>query len=419
MTSTPAPATPPGQHDAPGGVGAAPRPGALRALFVYRLISRAYFHLPVLFAFFYLHHLGIALAQTLLALYGFTVMVSGAFVGRFSAAFGPRTLLVGGEIVKAAGLLLTGTIAGGTAGLVAGQVLSGFGYALTASVESPLVGVLEPDRERAAKIQARTQSWIFAVVMVSGIAGAVLFQHTRLTVFLLSALACAAAATAATGIGPVRLPATRPTPGTAGTPVRRGGWTGGAGWWIAYYVCLRGVALAAFVGFIPYLLFVRTKVSLALFGILLAVFNIAALLVARWTARLLRTAPAALLLAATLASVAASLVLLATTSRLAPVVIAIALLGLGAGAARPLTQDGLSALDGPARGRVTVRMEQLTGSANTLVLVLGGLGLGAGHAPAVMWGSAAVVAVAGAVILAARPGARTPAPAQTQAQALN
>ncbi|GLX53929.1 MFS transporter [Streptomyces hygroscopicus subsp. hygroscopicus] len=411
--STPTPATPPGADHAPGGAGDTSRPGALRALFVYRLISRAYFHLPVLFAFLYLHHLGIALAQTLLALYGFTVMVSGAFVGRFSAAFGPRTLLVAGEIAKAAGLLLIGTVAGGTPGLVAGQILSGFGYALTASVESPLVGVLEPDRERASKIQARTQSWIFAVVMVSGIAGAVIFQHTRLTVFLLSALACAAAATAATGIGPVRL-ATASKPAT-GAAAPKGSWTGGAGLWIAYYVCLRGVALAAFVGFIPYLLFVRTKVSLALFGVLLAVFNVAALLVARWTARLLRTTSAALLLAATLACVAASLVLLATTSRLVPVILAIALLGLGAGAARPLTQDGLSALDGPTRGRVTVRMEQLTGSANTLVLVLGGLGLGAGHAPAVMWGSAAVVAVAGAVILAARPTTRTPSPAQAQA----
>ncbi|MFF4928536.1 MFS transporter [Streptomyces griseofuscus] len=411
MSSARQSATPPGAEAAPGGAGATPRPGALRALFVYRLISRAYFHLPVLFAFVYLHHLGIALAQTLLALYGFTVMVSGAFVGRFSAAFGPRTLLVGGEIVKAAGLLLIGTVAGGTPGLVAGQILSGFGYALTASVESPLVGVLEPDRERASKIQARTQSWIFAVVMVSGIAGAVIFQHTRLTVFLLSALACAAAATAATGIGSVRLPAARPT-ANANARAEKGSWTGGAGWWIAYYVCLRGVALAAFVGFIPYLLFVRTKVSLALFGVLLAVFNVAALLVARWTAKLLRTKPAALLLAATLACVAASLVLLATTSRLVPVIVAIALLGLGAGAARPLTQDGLSALDGPTRGRVTVRMEQLTGSANTLVLVLGGLGLGAGHVPAVMWGSAAVVAVTGVVILAARPGARTANPAQ-------
>lgn len=415
--STPTPATPPGPDHAPGGAGDTSRPRALRALFVYRLISRAYFHLPVLFAFLYLHHLGTALAQTLLALYGFTVMVSGAFTGRLTTAFGPRTLLVAGESVKAAGLLLIGTVAGGTPGLVAGQILSGFGYALTASVESPLVGVLEPDRERASKIQARTQSWIFAVVMVSGIAGAVIFQHTRLTVFLLSALACATAATAATGIGPVRL-ATAPKPTTTtatAAAAPKGSWTGGAGLWIAYYVCLRGVALAAFVGFIPYLLFVRTKVSLALFGILLAVFNVAALLVARWTARLLRTTSAALLLAATLACVAASLVLLATTSHLVPVILAIALLGLGAGAARPLTQDGLSALDGPTRGKVTVRMEQLTGSANTLVLVLGGLGLGAGHAPAVMWGSAAVVAVAGAVILAARPTTRTHSPAQAQA----
>ena len=51
---------------------------ALRCLFAYRLVSRAYFHLPVLFVFIYLDDHGTAVAETLLALYGFTVMVSGA-----------------------------------------------------------------------------------------------------------------------------------------------------------------------------------------------------------------------------------------------------------------------------------------------------------------------------------------------------
>ncbi len=41
---------------------------SLRLLFAYRLVSRSYFHLPVLFVFFYVHDLRVDVIAALLAL---------------------------------------------------------------------------------------------------------------------------------------------------------------------------------------------------------------------------------------------------------------------------------------------------------------------------------------------------------------
>jgi predicted MFS family arabinose efflux permease len=336
--------------------------------------------------------------EALLALYGLTILLSGPFVNRLGGRFsGPDTLRLG-EGLKLVGLLLLGFSPGHgwpigwqVTGLAIGQVLSGFGYALTSGVEASLVPVLEPDRTAAGRIQASTQSWIFAVVLISGVSGAVVFNHARIAVFLMSVAACALAIVA---LIPLHVPPREGGGRKTGQPLS----LDGVRTWIAYYVAIRAVALACFVGFFPYLLFVRVKVSLAFFGLLLALFNLAAFIIARYSAQLIAALGRTAVLCGTLAAVAGAL-LLALSRNSVAVSVALVLLGLGAGAARPLTQSGLSILPVERRQPVSVRMEQINGLVNALLLALGGLLLQHAQVTPLLVGSAVVVVLVGAVLV--------------------
>lgn len=376
---------------------------ALRTLLAYRLVSRGYFHLPVLFVFLYLEDVGLGSIEVLLALYGLTILIGGLVAPRISAALPPGNTLALGEVVKLVGLVLIG-FSGTMAGLVAGQVLSGFGYAVTSSTEGPLVGRLLPDRKRAAELQATTQSWIFGVVLVSGVLGAVIFDSEPRAVFVLSALACAVSALLASRIV-VPPAAGAPAAPTAGATV-----SSSARWWAAYYVIVRSVSLACFVGFLPYVFFVDIQVSLAYFGAVLGMFNLAAFLAARWFSGLVDRLGDTMLTVGTLLAVTGALVLFASSERLDVGLVAIALLGLGAGAARPLTARGQSDVPPELRGRLSVRTEQVTGMVNAGVLLVGGAVLADGHGlEEMLAGLAGVVAVAGlAFFLGSR---RTQSPA--------
>jgi hypothetical protein len=386
----------------PSGTSAVDTRSALRVLFAYRLVSRAYFHLPVLFVYLYLEDVGVGAIETLLALYGLAIVVGGLVAPKVNAILAPGQLLAAGEASKLVGLLLIGFLVGGVSGVAVGQVLSGLGYALTASAEGPLVGRLVPDRQQAARLQATTQSWIFAVVMVSGVVGAVIFDREPRVVFVLSALACAVAGLLARRI-------TVPPAAPRGTAARASAAaiSSSARWWAAYYVIVRSVSLACFVGVLPYVFFVDIEVSLAYFGAVLGVFNLAAFLAARWFSGLSARLGDTALTVGTLLSVTGALALFAATDRLDAALVAIALLGLGAGGARPLTARGQSDVPPEARGRLSVRTEQVTGLANAVVLLTAGVALAGGERPALLGGLAAAVALAGVAFLV---GSRATAP---------
>lgn len=393
--------------------------GPLRKLFGYRLTSRAYFHLPVFFVYMYLHGQRVDTIEGLLALYGLAILVSGPFVARFNLAYGPVRALATGELAKCAGLIALAFSPGIVWGLVIGQLLSGAGYALTSSVEASVVGMLEPDRTQVARIQSSTQSWIFVVVLVSGVSGAIIFSHTQITVFLLSAAACLAAVLQLAGLRLPEVPGSPARPeaaqGTPAKPAKRARSLIASVWpWVTYYAAIRSVALACFVGFIPYLLFVRAHVSLAFFGLMLALFNLAAFAVARWNRRLVDALGIRGLLCGTLACLAVSLGLLAAFHAAYTIGVAIALLGAAAGAVRPITQAGLSAVPPATRGPLNARMEQVTGACNAAILAIGGLLLEYRKETILMAVATVLVVVCGLILLlrmqrqSANPASETP-----------
>ncbi|MCU4186325.1 hypothetical protein K6U06_18305 [Acidiferrimicrobium sp. IK] len=391
----------------------------LQVLFAYRVLSRAYFHLPVLLVFLDLRQYSFEAIESILALYGVAVLAAGFVTGRVRRTASPRWILTVGEILKAIGIVLVGYTAGGLLGLVVGQVLNGAGYALTSSVETGLVSQLAEDPSAVGKIQSNTQAWIFAMVMASGILGAIIFQHQQHLVFVLSVVACLLSAViatrVATGIGPA---AAAPTGSFGDAPTTV--WNRKIMSWVGYYAAIRSVSLAGFVGIIPYLLFVKVHVSLPFFGAMLALFNIGAFVVNKAASAVLAALGDQALAAATVVAVTACMLLLAVSQAFAVAGLAIFVLGLGAGAARPVTQRGLSDLAAPVRSAVTGRMEQLTGLTNAAILVGAGALLQAGEATSLLVGLGLALLVVGLIVVAlgrppaASPADGDPAPAHTQ-----
>lgn len=376
---------------------------SLRALFGYRVTSRAYFHLPVVFVYLYVHGQRVDVILALLALYGVTVLLSAPLVSRFNVTVSRRTSLVVGELIKMVGLIALAVSPEFIWGLVIGQVLSGAGYALTSSVESAVVGMLEPDSVRAGRIQSTTQSWIFMVVLASGVSGAVIFSYTEITVFFLSALACLVAVVQ---LAYLRLPERT----DAGESRSTGRAPLASVWpWVTYYAAIRSVALASFVGFVPYLLFVEVRVSLVFFGVLLALFNLAAFAIARWNKVIVDALGNRVLVSGSLGCLAVSMALLGFSRSPLLIGLAIALLGVAAGAARPVTQAGLTVVPAELRQRVNARMEQITGAANAAVLALGGVLLQQGKIAILLSVAAVIVLACGTILLVAAKRETAPA----------
>lgn len=373
-------------------------------LFAYRLLSRAYFHLPVLLVFLYLQGHSIGVIEALLAAHGVSMLLSGPLVRRITAALGPVAALRIGEAAKAVGLILLSQARPGDVLLpLLGQVINGGGFALTSSVENTLAAKFEPDADRRSRLQAATQSWIFGVVLVSGLAGAVLFQDSPRLVFLLSAVASGLSLLLTLSLPAV--PAEAPqaaSPAAAARPALR------AWGWALYYVIVRSVTLGSFIGLLPLLLYVDLKLSLPVFGLLLALFNVAAFLVARYLGLLLARGRQVGLFVATTGLLCASLLLLATRSDVPSVSVAIALLGLGSGAARPLTLQGLESVPEADRQWLYPRLERFTGAGVSALVIVIGLGLSAVSTQTLLFSFGA--AVLGAGLLLARVMAASPAP---------
>lgn len=336
----------------------------LRLLYAYRIVSRLYFHLPVLLVFFLLEDFSIFAAEVLLAVYGLAVTAGSAFAPRLRGRLPRKWLVAGGEVLKIAGLLLV--VATGEVWAAAiGQAVNGLGYAITQMTDASLLAAVAPSKEANAKAQSNTQSYMFLAVLVAGVVGAVMFDADRESVFYAS---MGAALLSALIVAAVREPREEAAGAAGGPSAGPGELTADEAWWVRYYVTLRAVTLAVFVGFLPYLFFEIIEVSLAWFGVVLGIFSLAAFLGARYAVALMDRAGKPPLTLATLALSLASMAVFATEPPLGVALVAMLLFGLSAGGVRPLTMSGL----GGRRGELVPTMERRFGLVNAAILVAGG-----------------------------------------------
>lgn len=338
----------------------------LRLLYAYRIVSRLYFHLPILFVFFVLQDFSIFSAELLLGIFGLAVTLSFPLGARLRARLRLKWIIAIGEILKLAGLALV--IATGQVWVAAiGQLLNGIGFGLTSGTDPALLGRIAERPEDNAKAQANTQSYMFLSVLVAGVAGAFIFAANNDAAFLASMVAALLAAMIVMLVHEPR-PDPAPAPADGERAAARIEIAPEEERWMRFYVLLRGATLAVFVGFLPYLFFEKLELSLQWFGVVLGIFSVAAFFGARYAVIIMKRVGQNRMMQVTIAMNVASLVLFAFEPPLGVALVAMLLLGLSAGGVRPLTMSGL----GARRGQLAGLMERRFGILNAAILVAGG-----------------------------------------------
>ncbi len=349
---------------------------AIRAFVAYRLVSRGYFHLSVLFVFLLQAGHSVISVACVLAAYGLALAaftpVTSVVVGKLGAG---RALVLG-EVLKATGLLVLAIGVRSLPVAIAAQVINAAGFAIAASADpGVLSGIADPATARS--LQARTQSLMFLALLVCGVAGGALYlAGHRWPVLAAAASALAAAALAArlarlahASAGAVGRPAAASGARTVAPDEIR---------WMTYYVLTRGFMLGVFIGMLPFLIFSMLHSSVPVLALYLAAYSLAAFVTARYAGKLLEMWTATVFAAVTAVLLLGALVAFALSSSVPVVVVALVLLGAASGCVRPVTMTQLAAVSGQFRGSTVPgwlisRMEGLFGVCNSLVVLCGGI----------------------------------------------
>jgi predicted MFS family arabinose efflux permease len=390
----------PGMGAQESGAEAAARQRQLDRFVRYRALSRAYFHLPVLFVYLYAGGLPVAVVEVLLAVYGLLIVLGAPASGRLLQRMSLRAVVCLGEALKVAGVAL---LAAGprVPTALAGQAVGALGYSLAAGTDSALLsGLAGGDRELYRRYEARSAAAIFLAALVGGVVGAVLFVRERALPFWASVACSLAALATAARIRPAAEPPAPPRGEAA--PVL----PAAERFWLRYYAITRAFVLAPYVGLLPFLLYVTLKVPVALFGVVLGVYGLTSVAVARSSGRLARTLGPRRLGWASMALCAAALAVLGLAGSVWVALLGVLALGLGGGVVRPVAMSNLDAAmvgwSGAQRSALLSTQERLYGAWNTAILLAGGLALQATGIRAVLVGLAVVYALT-LTVLAALP----------------
>jgi MFS family permease len=379
----------------------------------YRILSRSYFHLPVLWVWLAVEQ-GISVwgVAVLLALYSGTLTFGAPFAQRLQRRLPAGRSLVLGELTKAAGLAIV-VLAGDVVGAVAlGQVVGGLGYSLGQGPDSVLLrtfyGDGDDDVAAYGTQESRSMSWVFIAVLVAGVAGGFLYDAApaspfvaSIAVTLLASVAGARLTSLAAAAAPAPEPVSPPTAPTgepAATPtgastepapappaVRL---TPDERRWAVYYASVRGLAVAAFVALLPMVFFLDLEVRVALFGLVLGSFSVMAWLSGRFGTRALATVRPGLIPPVSVVALGGAFALFALADALPLALVAMAVLGTVNGVVRPLAMSRINAAPGRTRaerGRVVGSMERLYGAFNAVAVVVAGVVADAASATAALW----------------------------------
>lgn len=369
----------------------------------YRIVSRAYFHLPVVVVFLTQQGFGPLATAALLALYGVTAALGDHVVAPLRRRLSLAGCLVAGEAIKLAGLLiLLAPVSTGVA--VASQLLAGLGFCLTAGTDAALASTLLSG-ERFRTREARTQAGMFLISFAAGVLGAVSYAQYDRAPFVLSALGCAVAALVVLPGGRGGLRPQTAEPGAGGTAATGPGrvlpWQ--VRLWASYYSVSRAVLLTAYTFLLPLLLFFGEQLSVTMFGAVLGLYTLCGLMSVRLSLAWQRRYSATTLFWLSSGAMVLGLLLLVPGGLLATAG-GTALLGLAGGTVRPTTMGflgpAMAGLSDAERQRVTRGLERRQGIVQAALLIGAGLWLGSGGSAAEAVAGCAVLVVAGQAVAA-------------------
>ncbi len=328
---------------------------------LYRIFSRAYFHLP--FMVIYLSKIGFSLItiEIIMAIYGLAVFTYTKLPTGLKPNFhfSCKYVLLISEIFKFIGLILV-VLTQNIAGISIAQIFLGFGYGIAAGCDTRIINHHIDD---GGKFQSRSNSLMFAALLVAGLLGSVLFNIDIRLPFIASALA-----DVVTGIVCMTLPN---EPGKMETLSQKEADTK-----LTYqekslvctYCLTRGIILTFFTGFLPYHLFVDLDIPVYGFIAILTSYTFLGNISSNFIAGRLKKKYAVRIMNICLLL---SLIMY-FSNNLIMIVVATILLGLTSGATRPICLNGLRD-NGSNVALVSNKMEGIYSIINIALLLLGGI----------------------------------------------
>lgn len=355
-----------------------------RRVTAYRVVSRAYFHLPIFVVFLVLQGFEVYWIGTALALYGLIVAVGSRLLNPIKARLSLSGCLVLGELTKFVGLaILLLPVSQGS--ILAAQTLSALGFCLTAGTDAALASTLRSG-ERYRAQEASTQMGMFIASFAAGFVGALSFGLWDRLPFVLSGLSSLGAAVLLHRAGVSLRNGVQTTilsPAPPGGDADEDGEQaenrpGLVRFWALYYSINRALLLSVYTFLLPLLLFLEANLPIMMFGAVLGLYTVFGLIAARLSLRLTRRlSPLSFFyLGAGVMLVGLGLLVHGSVWLAA---VSLALLGLAGGIIRPATMMFLGpAMDGRTQGsrqRVLQGLEQRQGLIQAGLLVGCGLWL--------------------------------------------
>lgn len=350
--------------------------------YFYRIISRCYFHLPILFFYFWNIQLGMYISILLLATYGISSTFSSGINLFLTKYISVKYIVLIGEFLKISGLilLLVGSIRGAINLniLFLSQIVGGIGFAIAISNDASLLRfIVDEDQNKFIYLQTKSQSGIFIATLVSGTIGSILFDYNMLWPFYVSILFGIIAMLCiylikANGKINFNSSTNNEIENFKIQDIQR--------FWMLFYSISRAFSLAPFIGFIPFY-FIMVNVDPMIFGLVLSCFTLSAWFSIKISAQIIQNYSINVMLIFTVCTMLSAFLFLAHSHFLATSgidyfivgLISLVLLGFGSGAVRPSTMANLDLTLNSPKERVVIfsTMERDFGILNGLLLLLG------------------------------------------------
>lgn len=328
---------------------------------LYRIFSRAYFHLPFMVIFLYKLNFSLITIEIIMAVYGlavFTYTKLPANVKPTSYLPSKYNLLVS-ECIKFIGMILIITTQNFT-GICFSQILLGLGYGIAAGGDTRIINYHIDD---GGKFQAKSNSLMFAALLIAGLIGSVLFSIDIRLPFLASGLAdvitCIVCFILPNEPGKLEI-------STINKPNRKLSMQEKS--LVCVYCLTRGIILTYFTGFLPYHLFIDLQIPVYGFILILTSYTFLGNISSNFIAGKLKSDYAVKIMNICLLLS----IILYFFDNLVLIIIATILLGLTSGATRPICMTGLRNINSNIV-HVSNIMESIYSVINIVLLVLGGI----------------------------------------------
>lgn len=329
---------------------------------LYRIFSRAYFHLPFLVIYFYKLGFNLITIECIMAVYGLAIFMYTRVLPikyRLSSHLSCKKILLLSEGSKCIGLLLM-ILVQDVFIICCAQVFLGLGYGISAGSDTRLINYYIDD---GGKFQAKSNSFMFASLLIAGLTGSFLFNIDTRIPFAASIIA-----DVITGIVCLNLPK---EPGKVDLISNRKSnvqLTSTEKKYITVYCLTRGIILTFFTGFLPYHLFIDLKIPIYGFIAILTSYTFLGNISSNFIAGKLKPGYAMNSMnICLLASVA-----MYFSNDLLLIIVATILLGLSSGATRPVCMTGLRNA-GSNIPRMSNIMESIYSIINITLLITGGI----------------------------------------------